>query len=80
MSKLQLRAFIYQFIGFFIFFLAIRFLIIKFTTLEGFIPSFIAFLVGTFFAPKFMATKTKDGEKLFMSWLFMKGIREIGSK
>jgi hypothetical protein len=37
-----------------------------------------AFIAGTLLAPKFQAAKTKDGEKLFMSWLFVKGIKEIG--
>jgi hypothetical protein len=28
-------------------------------------------------SPKFQAVKTRDGEKLFMSWLFVKGIKEL---
>jgi len=28
-------------------------------------------------APKFQAVKTNEGEKLFMKWLFIKGIKEI---
>ncbi|MFM2231154.1 MAG: hypothetical protein RL607_2412, partial [Bacteroidota bacterium] len=27
--------------------------------------------------PKFQAVKTAQGEKLFMSWLFLKGVKEI---
>jgi hypothetical protein len=50
----------------------------NYTGLTGlWIPS-TAFVFGTILAPKFYATKTKDGEKLFMSWLFIKGIKEIG--
>jgi hypothetical protein len=33
--------------------------------------------VGTILSPKFQAVKTRDGEKLFMSWLFVKGIKEL---
>jgi hypothetical protein len=41
-----------------------------------FVP-FTAFVVGTILSPKFQAVKTKDGEKLFMSWIFVKGIKEL---
>jgi hypothetical protein len=37
-----------------------------------------AFIVSTLISPKFQAVKTKDGEKLFMKWIFIKGIKEIG--
>jgi hypothetical protein len=37
-----------------------------------------AFFVGTIVSPKFQAIKSKDGEKLFMKWVFMKGVKEIG--
>lgn len=78
MTKLQVRAFLYQLGCFAILFVGLRFLIISYTQLTGFwIPS-TAFVVGTILAPKFQAVKTKDGEKLFMSWLFIKGIKEIG--
>jgi hypothetical protein len=40
--------------------------------------SFSAFVVGTLLSPKFQAAKTKDGEKLFMTWIFLKGVREVG--
>ncbi|MBN9283018.1 hypothetical protein [Flavobacterium sp.] len=44
--------------------------------LTGWIPV-TAFVVSTLLAPKFQAVKTNDGEKLFMKWIFIKGIREI---
>jgi hypothetical protein len=37
----------------------------------------IAFVIGTILAPKFQAVNTKDGEKLFMKWLFVKGVKEV---
>jgi hypothetical protein len=37
-----------------------------------------AFVIGTIIGPKFQAARTKDGEKLFMKWIFIKGIKEIG--
>jgi hypothetical protein len=77
MTKLQLRAFIYQLGCFAILFISFRYLIFKYTNLTGLFVPFTAFVVGTILSPKFQAVKTKDGEKLFMSWLFVKGINEL---
>ena len=77
MTKLQVRAFLYQLGCFIILFTGFRFLISNYTELTGLWVSFSAFIIGTVLSPKFQAVKTKDGEKLFMKWLFIKGIREI---
>ncbi|BDB55577.1 hypothetical protein GENT5_18820 [Flavobacterium ammoniigenes] len=77
MTKLQLRAFLYQLGCFAILFISFRFLIFKYTNLTGLFVPFTAFVVGTILSPKFQAVKTRDGEKLFMSWLFIKGIKEL---
>jgi hypothetical protein len=60
-----------------ILFISFRFLIFKYTNLTGLFVPFTAFVVGTILSPKFQAVKTKDGEKLFMSWIFVKGIKEL---
>jgi len=78
MTKLQVRAFLYNLGCFAILFILFRYLVEQYTSLSGFWIPMTAFLLGTFLAPKFQAAKTKDGEKLFMSWLFVKGIKEIG--
>lgn len=78
MTKLQVRAFLYQLGCFAILFIGCRFLIAEYTNLDGLWIPFTAFVVGTILSPKFQASKTKDGEKLFMSWIFIKGIKEIG--
>jgi hypothetical protein len=77
MTKLQLRAFIYQLISFAILFIGFRYLVEKYTNLSGFWIPTTAFVIGTILAPKFQAAKTKDGEKLFMKWLFVRGIKVI---
>ncbi len=77
MTKLQVRAFLYQLGCFAILFISIQFLAAKYTHLTGLWVPFTAFVVGTILSPKFQAVKTKDGEKLFMSWLFIKGIKDI---
>lgn len=77
MTKLQIRAFLYQLGCFAILFISLRYLTEKYTNLTGFWIPFTAFVVGTILSPKFQAVKTKDGEKLFMKWMFVKGIKEI---
>ena len=77
MSKLQVKAFVFQLICFVIFFLSVKYSVLELTNLTGFKVSLIAFVIGTFLAPKFKATKTTEGEKLFMSWIFSKKIIEI---
>lgn len=78
MSKLQWRALIFQFLCFGVLFFAARFLVVTYTNLSGFLIPLTAFVAGTILSPKFQAVRTKEGEKLFMSWLFLKGIRQIG--
>ncbi|MEZ4838053.1 hypothetical protein [Flavobacterium sp.] len=75
--RLKSKAFLYQLISFVVFFIPIRFLIDYYTSLDSFWPSFFAFLATLVLAPKFQAIQTKEGEKLFMKWIFIKGIRSI---
>lgn len=76
MSK-KTKAFVYNFIGFAIIFFGVRYLVGEFTNLKGYWIPVTAFVVGTILAPKFQTVQTKDGEKLFMKWLFIKGFQEI---
>lgn len=77
MSKLQVKAFFFQLICFVFFFLSTKYTVLELTSLTGFKVLLIAFVIGTFVAPKFKATKTKDGEKLFMKSIFLKRLIEI---
>jgi hypothetical protein len=77
MTKLQIRAFVFQLLCFAALFILVRFLLVSYTNLTGLWIPFTAFVVGTLLAPKFQSVKTNDGEKLFMKWIFMKGIKEI---
>ncbi|QSB25964.1 hypothetical protein [Flavobacterium sp. CLA17] len=79
MTKLQVRGFLYQLGCFAILFIAGRYLVANYTGLTGLWIPMTAFIAATLISPKFQAVKTKDGEKLFMKWIFLKGIREIGS-
>jgi hypothetical protein len=77
MTKLQVKAFVFQLLCFATLFILFRYLIERYTNLSGLWVQFTAFAVGTLLAPKFQAVKTNDGEKLFMKWLFISGIKEI---
>ena len=74
---LKTKAFIYQLISFAVLFIAFRFIIATYTNLSGFWIPLTAFIVGTILSPQFQAVKTNDGEKLFMKWIFMKGVKQI---
>ena len=78
MTKLQVRAFLYQLGCFAILFTSFRYVVAHYTDLTSYWVPLTAFAIGTLLAPKFQAVKTKDGEKLFMKWIFIKGIKELG--
>lgn len=78
MTKLQIRAFLYQLGCFAILFISARYLVERYTGLTGFWVPLTAFVVGTLLSPKFQAVKTNDGERLYMKWIFAKGVKEIG--
>jgi hypothetical protein len=78
MTKLQLRAFLFQLGCFAILFISFRIIIGVYTNLSPIWVSLISFVVGTLLSPKFQAVKTKDGEKLFMKIIFSKNVKEIG--
>ncbi|MEZ7500321.1 hypothetical protein QO200_16425 [Flavobacterium sp. Arc3] len=78
MTKLQVRAFLYQLGCFAILFISARYLVERYTGLTDFWIPLTAFVVGTLLSPKFQAVKTQDGEKLYMKWIFTKGVKEIG--
>ena len=74
----KVKSFLYNLICFAILFILFRFLLEKYTNLTGLMIPITAFVVGTLTAPKFQAVQTPDGEKIFMRWLFLKGVREVG--
>ncbi|MBA9072086.1 pilus assembly protein TadC [Flavobacterium gossypii] len=74
---LKTKAFLYQLLCFAALFILVRFLVAAYTNLQGFWIPLTAFVVGTILSPQFQAIKTNDGEKLFMKWIFMKGIKQL---
>jgi Na+-driven multidrug efflux pump len=75
--NLKVKAFILQLISFATLFIIVRYLLANFTNLEGMWISVTAFVSGTILAPQFQSVKTKDGNKMFMKWIFMKDVKEI---
>lgn len=77
MTKLQIKAFVFQLLCFATLFFSVRYLVANYTNLTGIWIPVTAFVVGTLLSPKFQAIKTRDGEKLFMKFIFIKNIKEI---
>jgi hypothetical protein len=76
MSKKN-KAFLYNFLFFAVLFVIFRVALQYFTSLQGFWLPLVAAVSASFLAPKFQATQTKEGEKLFMKSIFSKEIKEI---
>lgn len=76
MSK-KTKAFLYNLAGFAVFFLPTWVLCTSVFGMEGFLPKLIALIVSIVLSPKFQFIKTAEGDKIFMKWLFVKGIREV---
>lgn len=71
------KALLYNFLAFAVFYFSAKFLMKSFTGLEGIKVSFLALGISMVLAPKFHATHTNEGEKIFMKWIFLKGLKEI---
>jgi hypothetical protein len=75
--SLSVKAFLYQLGSFAFFFLIVRFLVFRYTHLEGFWIPFSAFVIATIISPKFKNIKTADGEKIYYKWFFFKTVKEL---
>ncbi|AMA48606.1 hypothetical protein HUE46_10810 [Flavobacterium columnare] len=71
------KTFIYNFLSFALFFFSARYLVNQYTHLNGWWIPMTAFVISTILAPKFQAITTRDGEKIFMKWIFIKGVKTI---
>lgn len=76
MSK-QTKSLVYNMIGFLVLFMTFRFVVAAYTSFTSWQIPVAAFVVSTILAPKFQVVKTAEGEKLFMKWIFLKGVKEI---
>ncbi|RYG35048.1 MAG: hypothetical protein EOO01_31770 [Chitinophagaceae bacterium] len=74
---LQTKSVLYNFLGFCVFYLPAYFLIRTYTLVDGIWCAVAAAVVASILSPKFQTVRTQQGQKLFVSWLFLKGVREI---
>jgi len=75
--NLQNKSLLYQFITFAVIFALVRYLALPYTGLSGYWLPITAFVITTLICPVFKAIRTPDGQKLFVKWIFFKGVREI---
>ena len=73
----KVKAFLYNFLSFVALYLPAMFVIQSFTKLEGFMISITAFIISIVLGPKFQYFKSSNDEKIFMKWIFIKGIKEV---
>lgn len=71
------KAFIYNLLGFTSFYIPSYLLIMSFTNLVGLWIAGTAFMITLILSPKFQYVTTFEGEKIFMKWLFIKGVKEV---
>jgi hypothetical protein len=76
MSKKN-KALLYNLVSFGVLFIGIRYFALNYTNLTGIWKPLTAFVVATLLAPKFQSMRTNDGEKVFMKWIFIKGVKEV---
>ncbi|QLG44137.1 hypothetical protein [Costertonia aggregata] len=74
---LKYKALLYNFLGFALIFLIVRFGLSYFFGLGRIYLVLISAIVATLLAPKFVVVKSDIKEKLMMKWIFIKGIKEI---
>lgn len=74
---LKTKSIVYNFLGFALLFIIVRFVAATFTNLTGFWLPLTAAVAASILAPKFQVIKTHDGEKMYMKWLFIKGVKEL---
>lgn len=71
------KALLFNLICFAALFILVRILLLEYSSLSGFWLPLTAAVVSTILSPKFQAVTTRDGDKIFMKWLFIKGIKQF---
>ncbi|UOK41940.1 MULTISPECIES: hypothetical protein [Flavobacterium] len=74
---LKTKSIVYNFLGFALLFIIVRFVAATFTNLTGFWLPLTAAVAASILAPKFQVIKTHEGEKMYVKWLFIKGVKEL---
>ncbi|ALM06652.1 hypothetical protein SB49_01660 [Sediminicola sp. YIK13] len=75
--KPKFKAFLFNFIGFAVLFVIIRTIMWFLLSSDSIFLAIVAAVLASVLSPKFAVSRTKEGEKLFMKWVFIKGLKEI---
>ncbi len=75
--KPKYKAFLFNFIGFALLFVIIRSIMWFLLSSDSIYLAIVAAVLASVLSPKFAVTRTKEGEKLFMKWVFIKGVKEV---
>ena len=75
--SINAKSLLYNFLCFAGLYISLYFLIIAFTNLTGFWIPAVSAVAASLLAPKFYVIRTDQGRKMFMKWLFIKGIKQI---
>lgn len=72
---IKTKAFIYNFIGFALIFIGLRFVLTIFNL--GFTGVLIAGILAIICSPKFAVGSSDLGKQLYVKWIFLKGVRKV---
>ena len=75
--KPKFKAFLFNFIGFAVLFVIIRSIMWFLLSSDSIFLAIVAAVMASILSPKFAVTRTIEGEKLFMKWVFIKGVKEV---
>lgn len=73
----KVKVLILNFLAFAILFLIFRFGLGAAISMNSMLTSLIAAVLASVLAPKFAEVKERNGNKILMKWIFMKGFKEI---
>tara|TARA_R110000868_G_scaffold395761_1_gene667658 strand:+ start:556 stop:786 length:231 start_codon:yes stop_codon:yes gene_type:complete len=75
--SLKNKALLYNFLSFAVIFIVLRFFIVGYFVEAHFLKSLLSAIFTMILAPKFAILKNKEGIRIMMKWLFLKGFKEL---
>ena len=75
--NLKTKVLIYNFIGFASLFILFRFTLYHILPLSGLWLGILCAVLSSILSPKFTVQSHKGKDKIFLKWLFIKGVKEL---
>ncbi|APQ18393.1 hypothetical protein [Maribacter hydrothermalis] len=75
--KLKHQVLVYNFLGYAILFILLRFVLHFTLKLDSIYLALIAAIAASVLAPKFAVVKKEGVDKMVMKWIFIKGFKEL---